>query len=77
MINNKDIKVGSIFKLMPGKGSHSPDPYHVRVVAIDSYGFETVLYGDPPKTNIPPHTRRFEFNSREWESYHRPRFIKT
>lgn len=75
MITKRDIRVGSIFKLMPGPGSHSEQPYNVKVIEFDSKGFKTELHGPAPETYIPPHERRFNFNDVEWENYHRKRFI--
>lgn len=74
MIEEGDIRVGSIFKLNPGHSSHSKEPYFVEVISIDSLGFNTQLYGSGPDTGIEPHIRRFSFNVPEWRNYHRSRF---
>jgi hypothetical protein len=75
MITERDIKIGALFKLLPGPGSHSKEPYVVRIVDIDGDGFSTEVFGEAPKTHIKPHIRRFNYNSLEWNNYHKKRFV--
>lgn len=77
MINEyMDLKVGAIFRVNPGKGSHSTTPYCVEIIKVDRKGFCTKLHGEAPFTGIEPHIRRFDFNSPVWIEYHKKRFEK-
>jgi len=74
MITEKDIMVGAKFRINPGPSSHSKIPYLVKVIDVDKNGFVTKVIGTAPPTGVPPHNRRFDFNSMEWEGYHKRRF---
>jgi hypothetical protein len=73
----RDIKVGAKFRVNPGKGSHSKEPYIVEVVEVFSWGFSTQMAGSMPSDiDIAPHVREFTFKSSEWKDYHHKRFEK-
>lgn len=76
MIKDSDIKLDKIFKLNPGSGSHSPEPYLVKIIEVYPWGFYTEVFGGayPNPSYCKPHRRRFSFDSHEWSDYHKQRF---
>jgi hypothetical protein len=63
---------GLIFKVHPKCGSHSKDPYLVKIVYTCNDYIETELVN--PAICTEPHRRRFTYSSKEWKTYHHDRF---
>lgn len=73
-INNETIKTGSVLIVHPEFRSHAKKPYKVEVIYSGENGFVTRLADGEQCFGGKPHTRKFDYKSIEWQTYHKDRF---